>query len=108
MPVCASPRFNQRTTPALQGEVIHVSADVIDADSSGPSHYLARIRLRDAEAIRLHNLSPVPGMPVEVFINTGDRTFSDYILQPVMDSFLARLPRELSTAPQCAFKKHRR
>ncbi|WLS12063.1 hypothetical protein Q9314_28480 (plasmid) [Shinella sumterensis] len=27
-----------------------------------------------------------PGMPVETFISTGDRTFLDYLVKPLVDS----------------------
>lgn len=79
--------LNQRVTPTLDGEVVHVSADVREDQANGRAYYIARIRLPDREAARLQTLSPVPGMPVEVFIDTGARTFADYILRPVLDSF---------------------
>jgi HlyD family secretion protein len=79
--------LNQRVTPVLDGEVVHLSADVREDKQDGSSYYLARIKLPDEEAARLQTMSPVPGMPVEVFIDTGARTFADYILRPVMDSF---------------------
>ena len=79
--------LNQRVTPTLDGEVVHVSADVRENEYDGSSHYVARIKLPETEAARLQTLAPVPGMPVEVFIDTGARTFADYILRPVLDSF---------------------
>ena len=79
--------LNQRVTPNLDGEVVHVSADVRLNQATGASYYLARIRLPDDEAARLQAATPVSGMPVEVFIDTGSRSFADYILRPVMDSF---------------------
>ncbi len=85
--------LNQRVTPTLNGEVVYVSADVREAGENSAPYYLARIKLPDEEAARLQTMSPVPGMPVEVFIDTGARSFADYILRPVMDSF-ARAFRE--------------
>ena len=79
--------LNQRVTPTLGGEVVYVSADTRQTQANGAPYYLARIKLPDEEAARLQTLSPVPGMPVEVFIDTGARSFADYLLRPVMDSF---------------------
>jgi membrane fusion protein, type I secretion system len=80
--------LNQRTTPILEGEVYYVSADAI-VDKEGDAArevYLARIKLPVKELTRVPGFAPVPGMPVQVMIQTAERTFAQYIAKPVVDS----------------------
>jgi len=80
--------LNQRTTPILIGEVFYVSADaIVDDGGDRPREvYVARIKLPVDELRRVPGFSPVPGMPVEVMIQTTERTFAQYIAKPVLDS----------------------
>ena len=66
--------FNQRTTPELNGEVSRVSADITQDQKTGASFYTVRIAVAEHELARLNGLKLVPGMPVESFIQTGERT----------------------------------
>ena len=77
--------FNQRTTPELQGEVTRISADVSLDQKSGVSYYTLRINVSESELERLKGLRLVPGMPVETFIRTGDRTVLSYLTKPLAD-----------------------
>src|SRR3954447_24560778 len=77
--------FNQRTTPELMGEVNVVSADVTQDQKSGTMYYTVRITLADSEIARLGGLRLVPGMPVEAFVKTGERTMLSYLTKPLMD-----------------------
>lgn len=77
--------FNQRTTPELNGEVQLVSADTSQDQKTGASYYTARIAIPEDEITRLHGLHLIPGMPVETFINTGDRTVMSYLVKPMTD-----------------------
>ena len=79
------PAFNQRTTPELQGEVTRISADVSLDQKSGVSYYTLRINVSESELERLKGLRLVPGMPVETFIRTGDRTVISYLVKPLTD-----------------------
>ncbi|MDF2763078.1 MAG: hypothetical protein K0S81_56 [Rhodospirillales bacterium] len=79
--------FKQRITPVLSGLVTQVSADVLTDDRSGRPYYAARIEISRAELDRLGGASLYPGMPVEVIIETGQRTALDYLITPVTDSF---------------------
>ncbi|WP_199088360.1 HlyD family type I secretion periplasmic adaptor subunit [Bosea sp. ASV33] len=77
--------FNQRTTPELEGELVRIGADVTRDERSGMSFYTARIRLgADAQA-RLGHHKLVSGMPVEAFIQTGDRSVISYLTSPLAD-----------------------
>jgi HlyD family secretion protein len=79
--------LNQRTTPVLDGEVFYVSADSLAIPGEVKKEvYLARIRLPASELSRVPGFSPTPGMPAEVLIQTGERTFFQYIAKPIVDS----------------------
>jgi HlyD family secretion protein len=90
--------LNQRLTPMIGGHVIYVSADAVPDEKKGiqqaPSDiYLARVALDPREAAILPNFTPMPGMPAEVYITTGERTFFEYLTKPIRDS-MARAFRE--------------
>ncbi len=87
--------MNARSTPMLTGTVIYVSADAVpdragfnaSLDGTNRDVYLARVRLDQAESGKIPGFRAMAGMPVEVFIRTGDRTFFEYLTKPVVDSF---------------------
>lgn len=90
--------LNKRMTPMISGQVVYVSADALpderrNVQSASSDGYIARIRLDAAEALALRDFTPIPGMPAEVHIKTGERTFFDYLTKPVRDS-MARSFRE--------------
>ena len=87
--------MNARSTPMLTGTVIYVSADAVpdragfnaSLDGTNRDVYLARVRLDPSESGKIPGFRAMAGMPVEVFIRTGDRTFFEYLTKPVVDSF---------------------
>jgi HlyD family secretion protein len=85
--------FNQRTTPELNGAVSLVAADITQDAKVGVSFYTVRITLAEHELARLNGLKLVPGMPVESFIQTGERTALSYLVKPISDQ-LSRAWRE--------------
>ena len=80
--------FNQRTTPQLNGEVSHVSADVTVDQKSGASFYVTRIAVPEGEIARLGDVKLIAGMPVEAFIQTGQRTVVSYLIKPLSDQLM--------------------
>ena len=80
--------LNQRTTPVLNGEVQYLSADSITDQSDGTIRevYVARVSLAPEELARVPGFVPTPGMPAEVMIQTGTRTFAQYLIKPIADS----------------------
>ena len=80
--------FNQRTTPEISGTISRVSADVSTDQRSGQSFYTVRIALPAEETARLGNVKLVPGMPVEAFIKTYDRTVLSYFIKPLEDQVM--------------------
>lgn len=77
--------FNQRATTELKGRVINVAADVTQEPRSGQSYYLARIEIDKESLEQIVDWKLVPGMPVEVFITTGERTVLAYLAKPITD-----------------------
>ena len=78
--------FNRNTTPELMGSVARVSADLETDERSGASFYRAAIIIPEFELTKIADLSLVPGMPVESFIRTGDRTFLSYFTKPLREN----------------------
>ncbi len=80
--------LDQRTTPELFGEVTQISADAFEDESSRIRYYRAEIVLKEGEIDRLPEGSTlIPGMPVEAFIRTEDRTPLAYLVKPFTDYF---------------------
>ncbi|QOZ22915.1 HlyD family type I secretion periplasmic adaptor subunit [Bradyrhizobium sp. CCBAU 51753] len=81
--------FNQRTTPELNGIVTRVSADVTTDQRTGQSYYTIRVSMPPEEVARLGSeVKIIPGMPVEAFVQTGDRTMMSYLMKPMHDQFM--------------------
>jgi HlyD family secretion protein len=80
--------FNQRTTPELNGTVARVGADTSTDQRTGQSYYLVRIAMTADEIKRLGDVKLTPGMPVEAFIQTGERTLVSYLVKPLHDQLL--------------------
>jgi HlyD family secretion protein len=80
--------FNQRTTPELNGVVTRVSADVTADQRTGQSYYTIRVSMPAAEIARLGDVKLIPGMPVEAFVQTGDRTMMSYLMKPLSDQLM--------------------
>jgi HlyD family secretion protein len=80
--------FNQRTTPEINGTISRISADVSTDQRSGQSFYTIRIAIPSDEIARLGNVKLVPGMPVEAFMKTYDRTVLSYFTKPLQDQVM--------------------
>ncbi|MGL3608995.1 HlyD family type I secretion periplasmic adaptor subunit [Rhizobium sp. G187] len=85
--------FNQRITPEVFAKVETVAADLVTNPQTGEAWYSIRTRIPADEMAKLGNLTLLSGMPVEVFIKTGDRTAMSYLLKPLSDQ-LARAMNE--------------
>jgi HlyD family secretion protein len=80
--------FNQRTTPELNGLVSRVSPDVTTEQRTGQSYYTIRVSMPPEEIARLGDVKLIPGMPVEAFVQTGDRTMLSYLMKPLHDQLM--------------------
>lgn len=80
--------FDQRRTPELQGTVTLLSADAFQNETSGLSYYRAEVQLDEGEIDRLPaEMTLLPGMPVDAFVRTADRTPMEYLIKPLADYF---------------------
>ena len=90
--------LNQRLTPMIEGKVVYVSADTVadqrmrrtgEQDAAVRRDlFVVRVRLDERDTRdKVENFRPTPGMPADVFIETGQRTFFTYLMRPVIDSF---------------------
>jgi HlyD family secretion protein len=80
--------FNQRTTPEIAGTLTQIAADISTDQRTGQSYYVVRIAMRSDEVSRLGEVKLVPGMPVEVFVQTGERTVLSYLVKPLRDQLM--------------------
>jgi HlyD family secretion protein len=79
--------FNQQSTPEIDGTVSRISADITTDQRTGVGYYTIRVALSAKEVARLGEVKLVPGMPVEAFVQTGDRTVVSYLMKPLTDHF---------------------
>jgi HlyD family secretion protein len=79
--------FDTRTTPEILGKVLRVSPDVIVDEATNQAFYRADVAPNPGELAKLQGQELVPGMPVEVFIQTGERTPLNYMVKPITDYF---------------------
>jgi HlyD family secretion protein len=87
------PAFSQRTTPEIDGVINRISADTTTDPRTGQSYYTIRIATPPAQIARLGGVKLVPGMPVEAFVQTGERKVLSYLVKPLHDQ-IARALRE--------------
>jgi HlyD family type I secretion membrane fusion protein len=78
--------FNRNTTPEIAGEVVHISPSVTRDPATGMTHYVGEIAFK-AQDVQLGEQQLMPGMPVEVFISTDQRTPLSYLVKPLSDQF---------------------
>lgn len=79
--------FNQQTTPEISGTTVLVSADISTDPRSGVQYYVARVAPSLDQLAEIRGAKLVPGMPVDVFIQTEARTVMSYLGKPLMDHF---------------------
>ena len=85
--------FGSGSVPTIFGTVINLSADSFTSEATGAAYYLARVNVTEESLLDLQDLTLLPGMPAEVFISTGSRTFLEYIFKPFSNA-MARGLRE--------------
>lgn len=79
------PGLDHRTTPKLTAKVQTIAADQsLDENSSQP-YYRIRLRISEGELQKLSGQELVPGMPVEAFVTTEDRSVLSYLTEPIVD-----------------------
>lgn len=80
--------FDQRQTPQLDGHLVRVSADAFSDEATGHSFYRGEVEIDEGQLARLpQGLTLIPGMPVEAFVRTGERTALSFLTKPLTDYF---------------------
>lgn len=79
--------FNNTATPEIRGKVVFVAADRSTDPEGTTSFYPVRVEIDEEQLKNEPQLALKPGMPAEVFIETGERTMISYILKPLKDQF---------------------
>ena len=77
--------FSQSTTPRVAGEVMLVSADRQVDERTDEPYYTLRAQVTEAGMAQLAGLQIRPGMPVEAFVRTGERSMLNYLFKPLLD-----------------------
>jgi HlyD family secretion protein len=80
--------FNQQSTPEINGTVTRISADAAADQRTGLTYYTIRIAMPPEEVAKLGGVTFIPGMPVEAFVQTGERTMLSYFLKPLNDQLM--------------------
>lgn len=88
--------LNQRLTPMIEGKVVYLSADTVSQrepfgakEAARRDTFVVRVQLDEASArSKIESFRPTPGMPADVFIKTDERTFLEYIMKPLSDTFV--------------------
>jgi protease secretion system membrane fusion protein len=86
--------YNQNTTPRVPGVVTHVSPDRMTDEKTGQPYYRLRAAVTPQGLPLLQRLKVQPGMPVEVFVKTGERTLANYLIRPLRDNLRLSLTEE--------------
>lgn len=86
--------FNQRKTPHIAGMVTKVSADRLVDEKTGAPYFKLYAEATAAGIKRLRDEKVRPGMPVEVFVKTGERTMLNYLIRPILDRAHSALREE--------------
>ena len=70
------------------GKVVRISADTTTDQRTGQTYYVVRVAMTPDQIARLGEVRLTPGMPVEAFIQTGQRTMLSYLIKPLHDQFM--------------------
>jgi HlyD family secretion protein len=87
------PAFNQSTTPEIMSAVERISPSSVTDERTGLSFYRVILSVTPEELGRLQGVRLIPGMPVEAYIRTGERTMASFLMKPLIDH-LNRAMRE--------------
>jgi len=86
--------FNQRSTPNIPGKVIVVSSNRSQDPRTGEPFFKIQVEVTEEGKRKLRDNKVRPGMPVEVFIITGERTMMSYLIKPITDRIKTSLHEE--------------
>jgi len=77
--------FDLGDVPEAIGTIVDISADSFTDERTDVEYYLTRIKLDDEQSQDVSKLELLPGMPADIFVNTGEKTALAYLTQPISD-----------------------
>jgi HlyD family type I secretion membrane fusion protein len=80
--------FSSRTTPEIDGMLSRVSPDTLVDQATRVPYYRAEVTIPAEQVQKLKGLELIPGMPAEVYIQTGERSPMAYLVKPLSDYFI--------------------
>ncbi|WP_137175633.1 HlyD family type I secretion periplasmic adaptor subunit [Massilia sp. HP4] len=85
--------FNANKTPHIEGEVVLVAADRQVEERTGMPYYVVKVKVtpKGQKMLAEHKMDARPGMPVELFVKTGERTMMNYLFRPILDRMPAAM-----------------
>jgi membrane fusion protein, protease secretion system len=86
--------FNRNETPHIPGVVTNVSADRFVDEKTGQPYYKVTSKVAPEGMKLITSLKIRPGMPVEMFVKTGERTMMNYLLKPIFDHLKLSMSEE--------------
>lgn len=79
--------LHNRMAPEINGTVTRVGADLSRNDTNRAQFFLARVSVDATEMQKLKDAKIVPGMPVEVYVETNTYSAMSYLVKPIADQF---------------------
>ena len=88
--------LNSATLPVVEGKVLTVSGDQLLDEQTGMPYFAVEVEVGAEAVARLqaHGLEVKPGMQAEVMVQTGERTFLNYLLSPLEKRIRGALKEE--------------
>ncbi|SER26407.1 membrane fusion protein, protease secretion system [Nitrosomonas sp. Nm51] len=86
--------FNQNKTPNIPGEVLQVSADRLTDERTDEPYYQLKVRVTPEGMQLLAHHQVRAGMPVDIFVKTGERSLMNYLFKPILDRLHASMSEE--------------
>ena len=77
--------FDLTDIPEAHGQIVDLSADSVKDEATGVEFFVAKVRLDKVQSEHVRDLEFIPGMPADVFVNTGQRTAINYLTQPLRE-----------------------
>ncbi len=86
--------LNQKKTPNIPGIVTQVSADRLTEEKTGLPFYNMKAKVTPEGIKQLFDQQIRAGMPVEIFIKTGERSLMSYLFKPILDRVHSSMSEE--------------
>ncbi|MEO0430031.1 MAG: HlyD family type I secretion periplasmic adaptor subunit [Pseudomonadota bacterium] len=80
--------FDQANLPEASGRIYDISADRLEDERTGQAYFIAKVKLDTDQPDAVRALELLPGMPADLFVNTGERTAISYLTQPLSDRII--------------------